>query len=190
MAGFPQVVIDPELKDDLVNYILGEDSIWTDQQRMSQALSMRAYAFAYPALVDQFFLTEEPKDSSIALCLLTPKGRGELLDLHVRLLRLERSERNPGNAKMIDLIDSVRKVVATYGTDEYLRGGSAKENPRRLPDRRSMPVEKDSSPEEASRPPDAADSSPPLARRQGMLFWMAISAIIVLGAVVVKKWAF
>lgn len=187
LVVFPRDIADSRLKEDLIIYILSEDSIWDDAQKLSEALIMRANAFAYPALAGEFALTEEPADSSLALCLLTPKGRGILLDFYKKLLRLESSDRNAENEKMVDLTNSLREAIAIYGTDEYLRGGSDKEDrPRRPIDRRTVLEEKSNGTDGVGRSGGAPDSGLSSVKRQ-MLFGVGICFAIVLSVVAIKK---
>lgn len=190
MVGFPRMVADPDLREEIIAYILREDSIWEDDQRMSQALIMRANAFAYPALANEFAMAGDPENASLALCLLSVGGRERLSQLHARLMRIERTERSPEDPRVIEIIDSVGEVVATYGTDEYLRKGGGRESGSQgLPERRPVREEKADRAKQAGWPAGVAGSDPSPPAHQSRLIWIGAVIVVVVasGLIVVRR---
>jgi hypothetical protein len=188
MVDFPRMVGAPDLREEIIAYILREGSIWEDDQRMSQALIMRANAFAYPALGEEFAMAGDPEGASLALCLLSVEGRERLLRLHARLMKIERTERSPEDPRMIEIIESVGEVVSAYGTDEYLRkGGERERGSQGLTEKRSVRERKGDRATQAARPAGTAESGPSPAPNQSRLIWIGVVVVVASGFIAVRR---
>jgi hypothetical protein len=188
MVDFPRMVAGPDLREEIIAYILREDSIWEYDQRMSQALIMRANAFGYPALANEFAMAGDPENASLALCLLSVGGRERVSQLHARLMRIERTERSPEDPRVIEIIESVGEVVATYGTDEYVRkGGERERGAQGLTARRPFREGKGDRATRAARPAGTAEPDPSPTPKQSRLIWIGVVVVVASVFIAVRR---
>jgi hypothetical protein len=89
---------------------------------------------------------------------------------------------------MIKIIESVSGVVATYGTDEYVRkGGERERGSQGLTARRPVREGKGDRATRAARPAGTAESDPSPAPNQSRLIWIGVVVVVASVFIAVRR---
>lgn len=179
-------------RDKLILFCLRNDDIWRDVA--DPRFEMAARRLAWPAIANELQLSKsDEKEASLALCLMTSAGRSAVLNLVEDVIALDRKDRRMDHPTMAALNAKAKTLLAFYGSEDFVEANIYRS--KAAPDPSPSPRQNSTASATGETSPDrqsgqAADSCTLLLKRQEILFGLGISAAVLLGAVVVKKWAF
>lgn len=183
LPAFPQYVVDDEVREKLIRYILEEPGVWYSDESKEYAIDqvsvMQVGVFVDSALRKEFFLSPDDADlPKLSKAIFRKSTRYLVADLFERTVDMEKSQRRKDSPEMVALVEELRQTLKRFEDGEA--GGRS---PGSLPRRNS-----DSGQNPSSTPPTGQTSKAPLAdpavlierEPRSMLRWVvAVAAIVV-----------